>query len=379
MKVGILTMHRVVNYGSFMQAYALKRYIEAMGHEVEFRDFPSGQPRHVGQKVVVPGLFERVATIPKKLLNMSETLKRRAFRQKRGECFKTVCWPLLGLPARPNYDLKMDAIIIGSDEVFNYTQNHVFGYVPCLFGHGIKAAIIASYAASAGYTNWDDVQRDGMADELKRGLACMTGISVRDENTRALVENCTGTSPTMVLDPTLIYDFSSETSLYPVLAPGYLLVYAYEGRMDSAEEIEAIRAFAIQEGLRVVSAGFYHEWCSENVVVGPFDLLRVFADAAYVVTDTFHGSIFSLKAEKRFATFIRETSPRGSNSNKVQFLLDQLGMSSRILSDTARLADVLRDPAPYDVCRSRLAGLQETSRTFLTSVFPKVDPCPTRP
>lgn len=61
MDIGILTMHRVMNYGSFMQAYALKRVIEGMGHRVTFRDFLKGEPRHRGTKVAPPGLMRRVA------------------------------------------------------------------------------------------------------------------------------------------------------------------------------------------------------------------------------------------------------------------------------------------------------------------------------
>src|SRR6218665_38869 len=141
--------------------------------------------------------------------------------------------------------------------------------------------------------------------------------------------------------------------------------------MESEEEINAIKAFAAKEGLRVVSAGFFHEWCDENVVVTPFELLRVFADASYVVTDTFHGSIFALKAEKKLATLIRDKSQWGSNSNKVRFLLEQFGMGSRILSDMAQLEHVLKDPAPYEEFRTRQAVLRKSSKDYLARVLAK--------
>jgi hypothetical protein len=362
-------MHRVVNYGSFMQSYALKRTIESLGHEVEFRDFHSGKPRHIGEKVIKPSLMSRLSKLPNKIIDASETIKKRAFRTKLNNCFKHVCWPLLNVPIKPNYDFYVDAMIIGSDEVFNYTQNHAFGYVPCLFGHEINSPIIASYAASAGYANAEDVLRDGMRDELASGFERMTSISVRDENTRSLVISCIGISPTLVIDPTLIYDFFDDIPQKPVLTKGYILVYAYEGRMESESEIFAIKNFAKKEGLRVVSAGFYHSWCDENIVVTPFELLRVFSDAAYVVTDTFHGSIFAMKAEKKFATLIREKSQWGSNTNKVRFLLEQFGMGSRILSDISQLEQVLKNPAPYDNFRIHLTALQKTSRDYLSGVF----------
>lgn len=371
MKVGILTMHRVYNYGSFMQAYALRRTIESMGHEVELRDFKPGTSRHRGSKVSKPSTLNKIAKIPSKLVKLGDTLRKRRFRQQMDECFRQQCWPLLGVPAEPNYSLNADAMIIGSDEVFNYTQNHAFGYVPCLFGHGIDAPIIATYAASAGYANWHDVQADDMVQELATGLRKMQHIAVRDENTRKFVEQCVGLSPTMVVDPTLIYDFRNDIAKDAVIKPGYLLVYAYEGRMESEEEVASIKEFAHRKNLRIVSPGFYHEWCDENIVVTPFELLRVFADASYVITDTFHGSIFAMLTGGRLATLIRDHSEWGSNANKVRYLLEQFGMESRILGNIEEMSRVLEEPAPYDEFHRRQTAWKQKSLEYLQCALPR--------
>lgn len=365
MEVGILTMHRVLNYGSFMQAYALKSVIGSLGHRVTFRDFHNGIPRHNGEKVKLQSFLSKVAKIPRAIGDIDGTFKKRAFRREFNHYFKQTCWTLLDVPQEPNYDLTADVMVIGSDEVFNYTQNHAFGYVPCLFGHEINAPLILSYAPSAGYANWDDVVADGMVKEIGSGLKRMKHISVRDENTRLFVERCTGHSPTLVIDPTLIYDFDHITPQKRVVEGDYILVYAYEGRMDSATEISAVKDFATKHKLKIISAGSYHAWCDENIVVSPFELLKVFKDAAFVVTDTFHGSIFAMKNARQFATFVRDDNPLGSNSNKVRYLLNQFGMESRIVNDLRALSDVLTTPAPYDVFNERLQGLRITSHNFL--------------
>ena len=365
MEIGILTMHRVMNYGSFMQAYALKSVIESFGHHVTFRDFHYGEPRHLGQKVVKSSILGKIARLPHSLAHPSDALRKRVFRHAYRQCFKRICWPLLAVSSSPDYSLKADVMVIGSDEVFNYTQNQSFGYVPCFFGHSVEAHTILSYAASAGYANWDDVVADNMEEELGSGLRLMKYISVRDENTRLLVEHCTGNSPTLVIDPTLIFNFDNKIPQQPVINGDYLLVYAYEGRMSSRQEIHAVRSFAAEHGLKVVSAGAYHEWCDDNIVLPPFELLRAFQDAKYVVTDTFHGSIFAMKQGRQFATFVRGDNPLGSNANKVLYLLHQLGMESRIVSDPDKLSSVLTEPAPYDVFNERLLPLQQTSLEFL--------------
>ncbi len=369
LKVGILTMHRVLNYGSFMQAYALKSVIESFGHEVTFRDFKNGSPRHIGEKVKKRGGIKKLSKLPKVLSDIPGTLQNRRFKKELKKCFEQVCWPVLHVPQVPDYNLSADVMVIGSDEVFNYTQNHAFGYVPCLFGHGVDAPVILSYAASAGYANVEDVVNDGMKEEITSGLGRMKYIAVRDENTRKLVECCTNESPALVIDPTLIYDFDELVPKTPVVEGGYLLVYAYAGRMDTRQEIDAVRKIAEKHQLRLVSAGAYHAWCDDNIVVSPFELLRLFKDATFVVTDTFHGSIFAMKAHTQFATLIRQEHSLGSNSNKVLYLLKQFGMDTRIVTDLARLEDVLSMPAPWDAFMARLEPLRRSSYDFLRTAF----------
>lgn len=368
LEVGVLTMHRVLNYGSFMQAYALKRVIESFGHKVTFRDFKNGSPRHVGDKVKKSGGIRKLAKLPRVLSDISGTLHNRRFNSELKKCFEQVCWPLLNVPQEPDYNLSADIMVIGSDEVFNYTQNHAFGYVPCLFGHGVEAPVIISYAASAGYANAGDVVNDGMKEEISSGLNRIKHIAVRDENTRELVECCINKTPTLVIDPTLVYDFDALLPKSPVVNGDYLLVYAYAGRM-AAHEIEIVREFAVKNQLKLVSAGAYHAWCDENIVVAPFELLRVFKDAAFVVTDTFHGSIFAMKSNRQFATLIRKQHKLGSNSNKVLYLLRQFGLDSRIVTDLSQMDNVLSAPAPWVDFRARLEPLQKQSHDFLRTAL----------
>lgn len=365
MQVGILTMHRVKNYGSFLQAYALKRVIETMGHEVTFRDFHDGLPRHLGEKVIAPSLAKKIAKIPYLISHLPTTISRHTFRYHFNSSFERDYWPVLGVSATNNYNLQADMMVIGSDEVFNYCQNQRFGYVPCLFGHQIAAKSIVSYAASAGYANWNDVIADNMVDELGSGFKKMRHISVRDENTRRLVEVCTGQSPTMVIDPTLIYDFDAHVPQQRVVKGHYLLIYAYEGRMDSQREIDAVKTFASKHQLKVVSIGAYHAWCDENLVVSPFEMLNVFKEAAYIVTETFHGSIFAMKFGKQFAAFVRSDNPLGSNTNKLTYLLHQFGMESRIVNMPEALENVLLAQTPTHVFNERLVPLREQSLHFL--------------
>ena len=135
MLVKILSMHRVVNYGSFMQAYALRRLVESMNAQCVFADFAPGLPRHKGVKVHVDSIFKKMLKLPRFLLNISSQLEKRRFHAKMQAVFKREAWPLLGMTERMDFDYSADLLIVGSDEVFNYTQNHILGM--CLYCLGM--------------------------------------------------------------------------------------------------------------------------------------------------------------------------------------------------------------------------------------------------
>jgi hypothetical protein len=372
-RVKILSMQRVVNCGSFTQAYALKRVLEKLGNEVSFCDFKPGQPRHLGQKVKKATSFDKLLRLPKKLLSRSQRMKKRQFHRDLAQCFEWRVWPLLGMDGTMNYDSSCDLMVIGSDEVFNYTQNHVFGYVPAFFGHGLQAKSIISYAASAGYASLNDVEADGMGGELESGFKNFNALGVRDQNTYEIVQRYASKPPTYVVDPTFLYDFDTEVPS-STHTPDYVLVYAYGGRLDAPRDIKKIMAFAASKGLTVVSADFYHEWCDENIVVTPFELLALFRQASYVITDTFHGTIFSIKNRKPFVSLLRGDHRMGSNTNKLGFLLLQVGLADRINTDLAQVGPHLETPMDYATVYRKLEILRRASMDFLETAMAATSP-----
>ncbi|MEJ2373391.1 MAG: polysaccharide pyruvyl transferase family protein, partial [Sulfurimonas sp.] len=294
MFVKILTMHRIINYGSFLQAYALMKIIESYGHNVEFCDFVAGEARHNGSKVQPPSLFDRLKEAS---LAPFTHLKKRKFFKETKKCFHNIAWKELKLTKENNLSYTCDCLVVGSDEVFNYTQHHGFGYVPQFFGHGLDASSIFAFAASAGYANIKDIENDNMENEIGSGLNKFSSISVRDENTYDIVEKYSRHKPSQVIDPTLLYDFELETNAKhkKFNKKRYLIIYAYTGRLDTKKDIKVIKEYTKKNNLTTISLGFFHGWCDHNLVVTPFELLSLFKDAEAVLTDTFHGSIFSIK------------------------------------------------------------------------------------
>ena len=353
MKVGILSMQRIINYGSFMQSYALKRIIESMGHEVEFVDYKVEPPIVLTDKekkeytkykiknfikdfiVSYNGIF---FLLPKKSQKIFKHYKR----------YNEEFLPLLGVSKKRNYNPKVDVLIIGSDEVFNCLQkNPRVGYSRELFGFNNNAKKLMSYAASFGNTTLQRLNEYGVARDVSDLLLKFDCISVRDSNSGKIVTELTGKEPKYNLDPVLIYDFSKEIPNINI-KNDYIVIYAYPGRLR-AEEKSAIKNFAEKKEKRLVCLGGYQDFCDEYIDASPFELLSYVKNADYVITDTFHGTIYSIINHKPFISFIRK-SLNGSygNQEKMTDLLQRLGLANRGIYGPNELEKVLEEPINYN-------------------------------
>lgn len=347
MKIGIMSMQRIVNYGSFLQAYGLKAVLEGMRHQVEFVDY-----------IAEPSLVKNVSA-PKrnnyltKIKNAAKMLSP-SYRDYRSwqirmnqtfaefyQRFTEEFLPQLGVSSQPNICPVLDALVIGSDEVFNCTQEgDTVGYSLQLFGQDHKAKKLLSYAASFGSTTLEKLDTYGVRAEIGEALSRFDAISVRDDNSKKIVSALCGIVPSQNIDPVLLYEFP-EVDTISVSHKDYIIVYAYAGRI-SEEEGRAIRQFAEKHRKQIITLGYWQPFADDYVSVDPFEVLAYIKKADYIITDTFHGTVFSIKYQKHFATLIRE-----SNRNKLEGLLKTFQLvkhSITKLSDLERV--LLSEPNP---------------------------------
>ncbi len=334
-KIGIMSMQRIANYGSFLQAYGLKSMIENMGHEVEFVDY------HVGTPVIAENM-ESSNKLIRKINKTIETFKgegtltqkityihhKRSFNRKYNK--------LLGLTKKPNYNPNLDALVIGSDEVFNCIQKNTnVGYSPELFGKDNNAKKVITYAGSFGNTTYNKIRKYNKVKELSDYLLKIDAISVRDQNSYDVVQKLTGKRSNINLDPVLIYDFMHEKSLVPYIKPKekYMIVYAYSGRISN-EESAWIKEYAKEKDLKIYAIGGAQSCADKLIDCSPFEVLAYFQNAEEVITDTFHGSIFSIITKRKFTTLVRKSVGNSyGNEEKLTDLLKRLGLDSRITYD----------------------------------------------
>jgi len=234
-----------------------------------------------------------------------------------------------------------------------------------LFGEGLNADKVISYAGSFGATTVEKLQELGIKDVVASLLAKIDKISIRDANSFDAVKTLTGVEPEKHLDPVLIYNYDH---LLPATVPlkDYMIVYTYPGRIKDKGEIAAIKSFAKLKGLKLISIGHYFSWCDDVVVPHPFEVLAYFKNASYIVTDTFHGSVFSIKYNKAFATVVR-----GMNSNKLTHLLEQFNLTSRIIHNLDHLPKILEKAIDYVPINGLITNEAKRSYEYLKNNIKK--------
>lgn len=339
MNIGILSMQEVKNYGSFLQAYSLKKNIEKLGHSCGFINIVPGEQIGIYKK----SRFYKFRLLCKRL-NGRDFIKRLKYIYLFQNRFKKEFLPELGVKTDYSNNKKhYDVIVIGSDEVFNCAQKTWFGFSPQLFGEGLNAGKIISYAGSFGATTVDILKELGLKERVASYLKKnFSSISIRDINSYEVVNMLTGIEPVLNVDPVILTDWNKYMSHEHVSLKDYMIVYTYPGRISDEKEIAAIKRYAASHQLKLVSIGHYFSWVDQTVVPHPFEVLAYFRDASCIVTDTFHGSIFSIKNEKQFCAIVRNM-----NSNKLTYLLQQFGLGNRIVSNIETLNTILDTQIDY--------------------------------
>ena len=337
-KIGIMSMQRIANYGSFLQAYGLKKLIEELGHKVEFVDY------HVGASVIAEKADSKNKFV-RKFEKGLETFKYQApFAHKLSfirykQSFAKKYMPLLGVTENMNYNPTLDCMVIGSDEVFNCIQkNSNVGYSMELFGKDNHADKLISYAASFGNTTLEKLNKYEKANEVGELLKKFDAISVRDANSGNVVEHLTGKAPVYNLDPVLTYDYMNCCNEIPEITTKekYLILYAYAGRISN-NEADWIAEYARKKNLKVYAIGGIQKCADRFIDCSPFEVLAYFRNAEEVITDTFHGSIFSIITHRPFTTLIRKSVGNSyGNEEKLSDLLKRLNLEKQM---TTRIED----------------------------------------
>lgn len=312
MKIGILTFHRCINYGSYWQTRCLVDEMLRRGHEAVVLN-------HQSRKV---NLAEWKCALQPVLPTPVPKTDYPLYRQKVEKFFKAYFSLPFSAPfplEDPSQMEEFDMVIVGSDEVWNLSHPW-YGYYPIFYGEGIRAKRLISYAASFG--NYDVSWKPDQAWVNK--LYNFDKISVRDENSQAIIKNVLGFEPEMVLDPCLQFPILENK---PIDHKPYISVY---GHNFSDSFIRDIRKWADYKNLPLISIGYRNNWADEQwLTADPFEFSSFIGGAQAVITNFFHGCVFALVYSKPFVC-----EPMQYRNHKIVDLMKKIGGERRLIRES---------------------------------------------
>ena len=355
MKIGILTYHRSHNYGALLQAIALRKVLEDMGHQATFIDYWPAYHRHMYALFSFSAMMEKRRIKPK-LRYLKECLTKYSIRKERRQSFEgfiaNYIIPYLS-PMEGEYDL----IVHGSDQIWR-KQPEMHTYNPVYFGKNeFRARRKISYAASMGVLPEEQCDMIILKDYLQK----LDKISVREADLKRLVESL-GYPCEQHLDPTLLLTGEEWTRLMDIQTSKskkrYVLFYHL---MPNSFDIKGIEAFAEARGLELRT--LHSKAAKRNserdiTTADPKDFLSLIYHADFVFTSSFHGLAFSLLFGKQFYAAFKK------NSGRAESLLEQLGIPSRLLPSMGIIPmdDILVD---YTAVSDRMKKLRSSSIQYL--------------
>ena len=341
MKICTLTTYDVYNYGASLQAYALQTYLTQQGHDVEIIRY---QPEYLSRKYDyrwvnpeskmsswavtrcayrIAKYIQRQTTLGRK--RMFDCFNHQALREtvQKYQTFEELC----------QHPPQADVYICGSDQIWNvfYDAGRDPAYYLEFAPKGTKKA---SYAASFSYLHIDEVNKQRIAKSLKT----FDAVSVREYHGLEILKSM-DVKGTWVLDPVFLlsvqhwHEFAkgskSQTSNEP-----YLLVYDFEGNKLLKE---CAKEYARKHGLKIyaITDTYPQLYADRNYSkAGPVEFVKLIEGCEAFMSNSFHGTAFSILFHKPLFVFERH---RHAVNSRMESLLTLFEMKDRIVIDKRSL------------------------------------------
>lgn len=351
MKIAIVTVYNTENCGSFLQAYALRRTLEKLGNEVYFlyRDL-KGTPNTF--KTFLKSSLIKIAKFD---FGYAANLRRRF------KTFRAINKNQPIVYRNTNLFNEIECFVLGSDTIWNFSSRYFHNNKETYLGINLPDVKKITYAPSAANTPCEVFEKDS---EIKTAMHNLDFISVRDQSTKDIVTKITGNEPCVVCDPTMLLDEKDYDEIilsdFKMKNQKYILLYHFAA--ISQKKKEQILDLKKRTGFKIVSFGEYRSWCDDNPAYDPCSFLAYMKNAQYVITDTFHGTIFSAIYHKNFADY-------GVHKLKITNLLTQLSLTETLTEEDDFLADKFSTPLNYEKADEAMKKLRSESLNYIENAL----------
>lgn len=336
-RVGIITIHKIRNCGSTLQALSLQNYISLLGYDTELIDYkyPNAfHKRKIFYCILKDFYFFLRAIIFFFKYNGDWGKKNRKFWMKYYKLSPKYVSRKKIFSAPPLYDI----YVVGSDQVWNTDYTYGDDVFLCSFAPSASKKI--SYASSVGHENIPEEYESS----FRNYLTSFSNISIRDNKCKSYLEKLLDRNILTVCDPVFLTpsDFyntilqNSKVKVPKNYILVYLLNYMFEPFPDVCEIVDLIREkyqlpivymFGTHTQSKMVSADFYVPIPSVE------DFLFLIKNAKFIITSSFHGTAFSIIFRKQFYSVVS----RNSGDYRISDLLKLVNLSERAIEYNCKL------------------------------------------
>lgn len=361
--IGLINYFQADNYGAVLQSYALQRTISELGFDSENIDY---QCDYINERYALlhfDSMYQLLSDICYFKDHLSKKYKFEKFRSKYLQISKERYDQKNIWLANEHYDL----FITGSDQVFNYTNTNFDKTYFLDFVNNADKKF--SYAGSFGISS---IPKD-YEDEYRKLLTDFSRLSFREKTGVDIYRNLMGIDAEVacVLDPTLIAPMECWNFEEKYETPQkYILVYMLE---RSAKMINFVKILQEKTGYDVVYIGSLTRSHRQGMNadyrgdIAPQEFVELFKNADYIVTNSFHGTAFSIIFEKTF--FVEKLKGNTCTNDRFTSLLSQIGLESRIIELNDNMDINFKDQIDYVRVTPYLERLKKFSKDYLGQIL----------
>ncbi len=376
-KIGLVSSYKVLNYGAVLQSLATVKFLQARSFDVECINYKKDK-----------SIVQILRSLPLLLISDVRQMKMDSVKRKvytkffsghlkkhfslRKNCFEKFVKehfveskPIYGYSKLKEAGKKFDATIVGSDQVWH----------PINFGtHLNDLSWVAdsipkiAYASSFGVSEIPAIQKK----TTRRYLNSLNNISTRENAGATIVKNLTGKDVPVVCDPSVLYDASFWNNFAIETKPcegDYILCY-FLGK--SPEHRMLANTLKAKTGAKIISLPHVSSINKvdfdfgdvQDFAVGPGEFLGLIKNAAYVCTDSFHASVFSILYHRNFVVCNRYKAGHGSKNSRIDTLLKVAGLEARRKTSDFEDCSIFNVPIDYSLVDSKLESYRKESIDF---------------
>ena len=380
-RIGIVTCYFKNNYGSMLQAYATKKILDNNDIPNETINIDYNQDFKKGKRKYYFTQITNFKFIKNKLgmikLKFDKKINKELGKNiaTRNKAYKKFRQEINLSRTNKNYtelteqakELYSD-VIVGSDQLW-LPVNVVSDYYTLNWVPDDVNKI--SYSTSFGFSSIPKKYNV----LYKKFLSRLNFVSTREESGVKIIKDVADIDAKLVCDPTILLtkeEWLNETSTKRIYEDKYILCYFLGNNIEHRKFAERLRE---KTGYKIVSLNHADEYVKYSdkfcdyapFDVGPREWINLVANAEYVLTDSFHGTVFSILFNKMFFDFRRHNNKsKVSTNSRIDSLLDVAGISKeRILNGTENIDDVLNYKIEYDSVNENINKFREESKEWL--------------